>query len=235
MGPGTMIEFIDVSVAYPNDIQALRDINLKIDKGEFAFIIGATGTGKSTLLKLVYKEERPTQGKVIVAGRDVTRLRGGAVARLRRSIGVVFQDFRLLPQKTAWENISFALYVTGASRKEMRARVPEMLELVGLQDRPHAYPRQLSGGEQQRISIARALVHNPPILLADEPTGNLDPDTSWDIIQLLSRINMRGTTIVVASHDQHIVDRMNKRVIALDKGAVSRDEEKGRYYELAKP
>ncbi len=230
-----MIEFRDVSVTYPNDIQALRDINLKIERGEFAFIVGATGTGKSTLLKLVYKEEKPTQGKVIVAGRDVTRLRGGAVARLRRSIGVVFQDFRLLPQKTVAENVAFALYVTGASRKEMRTRVPEMLELVGLQDRPTAYPQQLSGGEQQRVSIARALVHNPPILLADEPTGNLDPETSWDIIQLLSRINMRGTTIVVASHDQHIVDRMGKRVIALDRGTVARDEEKGRYYELAKP
>lgn len=230
-----MIEFIDVSVAYPNDIQALRDINLKIDKGEFAFIVGATGTGKSTLMKLVYREEHPSKGRIVVAGRDVTRMRGGAVARLRRSIGVVFQDFRLLPQKTVAENVSFALYVTGASRKEMRLRVPEMLELVGLQDRPTAYPHQLSGGEQQRVSIARALVHNPPILLADEPTGNLDPDTSWDIIQLLSRINLRGTTIVVASHDQHIVDRMAKRVIALDKGTVARDEEKGRYYEFAKP
>jgi len=230
-----MIEFADVSVTYPDDIQALRDINLKIEKGEFAFIVGPTGTGKSTLLKLVYREETPTKGRVIVGGRDVTKLRGGAVARLRRGIGVVFQDFRLLPQRTAAENVAFALYVTGASGKEMRVRVPEVLDLVGLADRADAYPHQLSGGEQQRVSIARALVHNPPILLADEPTGNLDPDTSWDIIQLLSRINLRGTTIVVASHDQHIVDRMTKRVIALDKGAVARDEEKGKYYELAKP
>lgn len=230
-----MIEFIDISVTYPNDIQALRDINLKIEKGEFAFVVGPTGTGKSTLLKLTYKEETPTEGRVIVAGRDVTKLRGGAVARLRHGIGVVFQDFRLLPQRTAYENVAFALYVTGASRKEMRIRVPEVLDLVGLSDRSDAYPHQLSGGEQQRVSIARALVHNPPILLADEPTGNLDPDTSWDIVQLLSRINMRGTTVVVASHDQHIVDRMNKRVIALDRGMIARDEEKGRYYELAKP
>lgn len=230
-----MIEFIDVSVTYPNDIRAVKDINLKIGRGEFVFIVGATGTGKSTLIKLVYREEHPTQGKVIVDGRDLTRMRGGAVARLRRNIGVVFQDYRLLPQRTAAENVAFALYVTGASRKEIRMRVPEVLELVGLQDRPNAYPHQLSGGEQQRISIARALVHYPPILLADEPTGNLDPDTSWDIIQLLSRINLRGTTVVVSSHDQHIVDRMNKRVIGLDKGTVVRDEEKGRYYELANP
>lgn len=229
-----MIEFRSVSVTYTDDIQALRDVNLRIEKGEFVFIVGPTGTGKSTLLKLIYREETPTQGKVIVNGREVTRLRGSAIPRLRRSIGVVFQDFRLLPQKTAWENVSFALYVTGASRKETRTRVLEVLELVGLLDRADAYPHQLSGGEQQRVSIARALVHNPPILLADEPTGNLDPDTSWDIIQLLARINLRGTTVVVASHDQHIVDRMNKRVIALDNGTITRDEARGRYYELAK-
>jgi len=229
-----MIEFRNVWVSYPNDIQALRDVTLRIEKGEFAFVVGPTGTGKSTLLKLIYREETPTQGKVIVAGQDVTRLKGGRIPRLRRGIGVVFQDFRLLPQKTAWENVAFALYVTGAPRKDIRARVPEVLDLVGLRERADAYPHQLSGGEQQRISIARALVNNPPILLADEPTGNLDPDTSWDIIQLLSRINIRGTTVVVASHDQHIVDRMNKRVIALDRGAVARDEAKGRYYELAK-
>ena len=229
-----MIEFRSVSVAYLNEIQALRDVSLRIEKGEFAFIVGPTGTGKSTILKLIFKEEKPTEGKVIVNGRDVTRLRGGAVSRLRRSIGVVFQDFQLLLQKTAWENVAFALYVTGASRKEIRTRVPEVLDLVGLLDRADAYPHQLSGGEQQRVSIARALVHNPPILLADEPTGNLDPETSWDIVQLLARINLRGTTVVVASHDQHIVDRLNKRVIALDAGAVARDEAKGRYYELAK-
>lgn len=229
-----MIEFRSVSVTYLNEIQALRDVSLRIEKGEFAFIVGPTGTGKSTLLKLIFKEEKPTEGKVIVNGRDVTRLRGGAVSRLRRSIGVVFQDFQLLLQKTAWENVAFALYVTGASRKEIRTRVPEVLDLVGLLDRADAYPHQLSGGEQQRVSIARALVHNPPILLADEPTGNLDPETSWDIVQLLARINLRGTTVVVASHDQHIVDRLNKRVIALDAGTVARDEAKGRYYELAK-
>lgn len=228
-----MIEMKDVSVTYPRGVEALRDVNLTIEKGEFVFVVGQTGTGKSTLLKLIYREEAPTKGQVIVAGRDVGRLKGGAIPRLRRSIGVVFQDFRLLPQKTVWENVAFALYVTGASRKEIRQRVPAVLELVGLGDHGEAYPDQISGGEQQRASIARALVHDPPILLADEPTGNLDPITSWDIVQLLSEINTRGTTVVVASHDQHVVDRLGKRVIALDGGTISRDEARGRYYELA--
>ena len=228
-----MIEFSNVSVTYKPDIRALVDVNLSIEQGEFAFVIGPTGTGKSTLLKLIYKEERPTNGKVTVAGRDVARMRGNTIARLRRSIGVVFQDFRLLPQKTAWENVAFALFVTGAPRRVIQTRVPTVLDLVGLLDRANAYPQQLSGGEQQRVSIARALVHNPPILLADEPTGNLDPDTSWDIIQLLNRINSRGTTILVASHDQHIIDRMNKRVIGLDNGSIARDDLKGKYFEPA--
>lgn len=229
-----MIEFRNVSVTYPKGIEALRDVNLRVNKGDFLFVVGPTGTGKSTLLKLIYREEVPTRGSVIVAGQDVAELRGGQVPRLRRSIGVVFQDFRLLPNKTVWENVSFALYVIGVSRREMGTRVPESLELVGLLDRAHAYPHQLSGGEQQRVSIARALVNNPPMLLADEPTGNLDPDTSWDIIQLLGQVNSGGTTVVVASHDQHIVDRMRKRVVALDSGAIVRDEAKGMYRELAK-
>ncbi|MCL6520628.1 MAG: cell division ATP-binding protein FtsE [Armatimonadetes bacterium] len=229
-----MIEFRNVSVIYPNNIQALRDVSLRIEKGEFVFIVGPTGTGKSTLLKLIYREEVATSGKAIVNGVDVKRLRGNAIARLRRGIGVVFQDFGLLPRKTARENIAFALYVTGAPRKEIKTRVAEVLDLVGLLDRANAYPDQLSGGEQQRIAIARALVNNPPILLADEPTGNLDPETSLEIIRLLERINMRGTTVVVASHDKHIVDHMKKRVIALDKGEIIRDEAKGTYHELAK-
>ena len=229
-----MIEFKDVSVCYQNEIQALRGVDLVIEKGEFVFVVGTTGSGKSTLLRLVYREDKPTSGKVIVEGKDVTRLKGGQIPKLRRSVGVVFQDFRLLPQKTVWENVAFALYVTGASRKEIRERVPEMLELVQLAHRASAYPHQISGGEQQRVSIARALINNPPILLADEPTGNLDPVTSWDITQLLETINDRGTTVVVASHDQTIVDKMHKRVIALDGGTVVRDEAKGRYYELTK-
>jgi len=229
-----MIEFNDISVAYPGGIQALHDLDLRIDDGEFVFIVGPSGTGKSTILKLIYREESPTTGKVLVNGMDVSKLRGGAVPRLRRNIGVVFQDFRLLPQKTAAENVAFALYVTGTPRKIIRNRVAEVLDLVGMLDRANAYPDQLSGGEQQRVSIARALADNPPIFLADEPTGNLDPDTSWDIIQLLNRINAAGTTVVVASHDQNIVDRSEKRVVALDKGTVARDEEQGRYHELAK-
>jgi len=229
-----MIEFRNVSVTYPKGIEALRDVNLRVNKGEFLFVVGPTGTGKSTLLKLIYREEVPTRGSVIVAGQDVAKLRGGRIAKLRRTMGVVFQDFRLLPNKTAWENVSFALYVIGTPRREIRTRAPECLELVGLLDRAHAYPHQLSGGEQQRVSIARALVNNPSMLLADEPTGNLDPDTSWDIIQLLDQVSGRGTTVVVASHDQHIVDRMRKRVVALDNGVVVRDEAKGMYRELAK-
>ena len=229
-----MIDFRSVSVKYPNGINALRDVNLYIDKGEFAFIIGTTGTGKSTLLKLIYKEEVPTLGKVFVAGHDVSRLRGGAIPKLRRDIGVVFQDFRLLPNKTTWQNVAFALYVTGAHKRDISRRVPEVLDLVGLLDRADAYPHQLSGGEQQRICIARAIVNNPPILLADEPTGNLDPSTSWDIIQLLERINIRGTTVLIASHDQHIVDKMRKRVIELESGTVARDEAQGGYHELAR-
>jgi len=230
-----MIELRGVSVVYPGGIQALRDVSLSIEKGEFAFIVGPTGTGKSTLLKLIYRDELPTSGKVFVNGQDVTRLRGNAVARLRRSIGVVFQDFGLLPRKTAWENVAFAAYVIGTPRREIRVRVREVLDLVGLAERANAYPNQLSGGEQQRVAIARAIVNNPPILLADEPTGNLDPATSLDIIRILEKINTRGTTVVVASHDQHIVDHMKKRVIGLDKGEVTRDEARGTYHELAMP
>ncbi|MHB0999638.1 MAG: cell division ATP-binding protein FtsE [Armatimonadota bacterium] len=229
-----MIEFRGVSVSYPNGIKALQDVNLLIEKGEFAFIVGPTGTGKSTLLKLIYREELCSKGKVIVSGHDVTRLKGGAIPKLRRGIGVVFQDFRLLPDKTIWQNIAFALYVTGAHRRDISLRVPEVLDLVGLLDRADAFPHELSGGEQQRVCIARAIVNNPPILLADEPTGNLDPATSWDIIQLLERINIRGTTILVASHDQHIVDRMRKRVIALGDGSIARDEAQGGYHELSR-
>ena len=229
-----MIEYIDTSVVYPNNIQALRNINLQIEKGEFVFVVGPTGSGKSTLLRLVNREERPSRGGVYIAGKDISKLRGGAVARLRRTIGVVFQDYRLLPQKTAAENIAFALFVTGAPRKEIRNRVNEALDLVGLADRANAYPHELSGGEQQRVSVARAIVNNPQILIADEPTGNLDPYTSWEITKILERINIRGTTVIVASHDQHIVDRMQTRVIAIEDGAISRDVKEGTYHEFAK-
>ncbi|MFA6665019.1 MAG: cell division ATP-binding protein FtsE [Armatimonadota bacterium] len=229
-----MIEYRNVSVIYPNCIQALRNINLQIEKGEFVFVVGPTGSGKSTLLRLVNREERPTSGEVCVAGKDLSKMRGGAVPRLRRAIGVVFQDYRLLPQKTAAENIAFALFVTGAPRKEIMSRVIESLDLVGLADRADAYPHELSGGEQQRVSVARAIINNPQILIADEPTGNLDPDTSWEITRTLERINIRGTTVIVASHDQHIVDRMHTRVIAIENGVIKRDVKEGTYHELAK-
>ncbi|HEY3298862.1 MAG TPA: cell division ATP-binding protein FtsE [Armatimonadota bacterium] len=232
-----MIEFRSVSVVYRHgreEIQALQGLDLTIDNGEFVFVIGPVGSGKSTILKLIYREELPTSGTVLVNNQEVSRLRGGAIPRLRRKIGVVFQDYRLLPQKSAYENVAFALYVTGASHKMIRSRVPEVLDLVGMLDRAKALPEQLSGGEQQRVCIARALADNPPILLADEPTGNLDPDTSWDIIQLLERVNAKGTTVMVASHDMHIVDRLNRRVVALDKGTLVRDEQEGRYHELSK-
>ena len=229
-----MIEFRNVSVKYPNGVHALRGVDLKVEQGEFLFVVGSTGTGKSTLLKLIYREEVPTEGSVTVEGQNVNRLRGGRIPRLRRGIGVVFQDFRLLPDKTAWENVAFALYVIGASKKLLRARVAEVLDLVGLLGRSDAYPHQLSGGEQQRIAIARALANKPKVILADEPTGNLDPDTSWEIIQLLDQVNGGGTTMIVASHDQHIVDRLRRRVIRLDNGALVSDEAEGAYHELAR-
>jgi len=224
-----MIAFQDVSVLYPNGVRALTGVSLSVEKGEFAFIVGATGSGKSTLLKLVYREEIPTGGSVTVMGDDVAALRPASIPYLRRKIGIVFQDFRLLPQKTVWENLAFALRVIGTPPREIRRRIPEVLELVSLGHRCDAFPHQLSGGEQQRASMARALVNNPPLLVADEPTGNLDPDTSWEIVQLISRINVRGTTVLVASHDRDIVDKMRKRVIVLDRGCVVRDQEKSAY------
>ncbi|MBM3502013.1 MAG: ATP-binding cassette domain-containing protein, partial [Armatimonadetes bacterium] len=200
-----------------------------IPKGEFVFITGASGSGKSSLLQMVYREREPTEGSVVVAGQDVAAMDRSRVPFLRRQIGVVFQDFRLLPQLDVRENVGFALDVVGASRREKSRKVPIALELVGLTHKMDAFPDELSGGEQQRISIARALVNNPPLLLADEPTGNLDPETSWDIVQLLASIAERGTTVVVATHDKYIVDGMRRRVIALAQGVVIRDDEGGAY------
>jgi len=224
-----MIQFESVSVVYPNATRALTNVDLKIEKGEFVFVVGRTGSGKSTLLKLTYRELEPTQGKVIVAGRDVSQIRRALVPALRRNIGVVFQDFRLLPDKTVKENVGFALDVLGASRREKHRKVPAALELVGISRKADAMPDELSGGEQQRTCIARALVNNPPILLADEPTGNLDPNTSWDIVQLLNEINIKGTTVVVATHDKYIVDGMAKRVVAIADGTIVRDTDRGSY------
>lgn len=225
-----MIRMSGVSVRFPNGVQALKDINLHIQPGEFVSVVGATGSGKSTLVKLIYREERPTTGNVWVQGEDVARLRPRDVPWLRRKIGVVFQDFRLLPQKTGFENVAFALQVTGADRHRIMQRSLEVLRLVGLAERSRMYPDQLSGGEQQRVSIARALVNEPVILLADEPTGNLDPETSWEIIQLLATINQqKGTTVVLATHDKLMVDRLQRRVIELVDGRLVRDEPVGQY------
>lgn len=224
-----MIEFQNVSVVYPNGVQALRDICLNIEKGAFVFLVGATGTGKSTLLKLVYRELLPTEGTVTVCGEDVTRLPRHRVPLLRRRIGVVFQDFRLLPQKTVYENVAYALHVIGTPYREIRRRVCTAVDLVGLGRKADAFPFQLSGGEQQRACIARAIVNNPLILLADEPTGNLDPDMSLEIAQLLNDIHIRGTTVVVASHDTSIVNALRKRVVSLEHGAIVRDQLEGGY------
>lgn len=225
-----MIDFEHVSFTYDNDVEALHDINLHVDKGEFAFIVGPTGEGKTTLLKLIYREEVPTSGRVIVAGTDVGRLSRRRVPHLRRRTGVVFQDFRLLSDQTVSENILFGLEAMGVARREMRSRTQEVLRLVGLGQKVDAFPEELSAGEQQRASIARAIANHPPILLADEPTGNLDPDTSLQIVLLLRDINIRGTTVLVATHDRQIVDTLNKRVIALHRGRVVRDVPRGSYY-----
>lgn len=224
-----MVEFERVTKTYPTGLTALREVTLHIAPREFVFIVGPTGTGKSTLLKLIYREELPTSGRVLVHGRDVTRIPARQIPFLRRQVGVVFEDFRLLPRKTARENVAFALEVTGVPPRDVDDRVQEALDVVGLTARADALPGELSAGEQQRVSIARALVHRPPLLVADEPTGNLDPDTSWDIVQLLSQINLRGTTLMVTTHDKTIVDILRRRVIALGDGAVIRDQPRGLY------
>lgn len=218
-----------VSKTYRSDVLALNDINIRIEKGEFVFVVGASGSGKSTFIKLIMKEIEPTEGKVFVNGRDLVRLRRKQVPILRRSIGVVFQDFRLLKDRTVFENVAFAQRIIGATKHDIRKRVPEVLALVGLSEKIHAYPRELSGGEQQRVALARALVNRPTLLLADEPTGNLDPKNSWEIMELLEQINRNGTTVVVVTHNQEIVNMMKKRVITLHKGVLVSDEKKGGY------
>ena len=224
-----MIQMYQVSKRYPNGALALQNINLYIEKGEFVFLVGPSGAGKSTFMKLIIRRELPTSGQIIVGGRNVTRLRPWEIPRLRRSVGIVFQDFLLLPNKTAYENVAFALEVTEASPREIKRRVPAALELVGLKHKLSSLPHQLSGGEQQRVSLARSIVNNPLILLADEPTGNLDPDTSWEIMDLLCEINKRGTTVIMTTHNSNIVDRMKKRVIALENGIIVRDDQRGAY------
>jgi cell division transport system ATP-binding protein len=225
-----VIRFDNVSKLYPNQNNAaLHDLSLEVEKGEFVFLVGPSGSGKSTFLRLVLKEERPTSGRIRVAGKDLHRLSNWKVPQLRRRIGTVFQDFRLLPNKTVFENIAFALQVIGKSRRQINRDVPAVIELVGLGGKENRLPDQLSGGEQQRVGVARAFVNRPLILLADEPTGNLDPATSVGIMKLLDRINRTGTTVVMATHDQSIVDQMRKRVIELDHGHMVRDQSRGVY------
>ncbi|PZN12571.1 MAG: cell division ATP-binding protein FtsE [Bacillota bacterium] len=224
-----MIEFINVSKVYANGVTALRDVSLHIGRGEFVFLVGPSGAGKSTLVRLIYREEVATRGIVLVDGLNLGRLRRRDVPFLRRQMGVVFQDFKLLPNRTAYENVAFAMFVTGHTRRQIRRRVPEVLELVGLAHKADALPSELSGGEQQRVAVARAVVNYPKILLADEPTGNLDPETAWGIMELLVEINRRGTTVVVATHAQSIVNALRRRVIRLEGGRVIGDEPQGVY------
>jgi cell division transport system ATP-binding protein len=225
-----VITLDQVTKTYPKSRRpALDDVNVNVEKGEFVFFIGPSGSGKSTFIRLLLKEDTPTSGKVLVAGKDVATIRPWKVPQLRRSVGCVFQDFRLLPNKTAAENVAFALEVIGKTRSVIRRVVPEVLSLVGLEGKENRYPHELSGGEQQRVAVARAFVNRPLVLLADEPTGNLDPDTSIEIMRLLDRINRTGTTVVMATHDSNIVNQMRRRVVELDRGRVIRDQARGVY------
>ncbi|PKQ20941.1 MAG: cell division ATP-binding protein FtsE [Actinobacteria bacterium HGW-Actinobacteria-6] len=224
-----MISMRNVSKTYGADKPALYDVNVEIEQGEFVFLVGHSGSGKSTFIRLMQRELLPSEGTIVVAGQDLTKMKNWKVPYLRRNIGCVFQDFKLLPNKTTYENVAFALEVIGRSKHVIRTQVPEVLRLVGLEEKINSYPDELSGGEQQRVSIARAFVNRPPLLLADEPTGNLDPATSLGIMSLFSRINKTGTTVLVATHDREMVDSMRKRVIALENGRVIRDQDRGVY------
>jgi len=224
-----LIKVQNATVTYDNGVKGINEVSLEIHKGEFVFVIGSSGSGKSTLIKMFLKEIEPSEGQVIVNDVNVNKLKNRKLPYFRRGMGVVFQDFRLLPGKTVYENVAFAMQVTEKSRREIRRNVPAVLALVGLQRKAKAYPNQLSGGEQQRCALARAIVNKPPLLLADEPTGNLDPDTQWEIMDLLEDINKTGTTIVMATHARDIVDGMQKRVITLKRGRLTRDTERGGY------
>ncbi|MBQ4087195.1 MAG: cell division ATP-binding protein FtsE [Clostridia bacterium] len=224
-----MILLSNVSKVYPNGSTALDDVSFFIERGEFVFIVGPSGSGKSTLIKLLMHEETATEGEVIINNDNVANLKRREIPYLRRSMGVVFQDFRLLPQKTVFENVAFAMDIIGASRKEIRKQVPAVLSLVGLSHKAKSYPDELSGGEQQRVALARALVNNPAFLIADEPTGNLNPKAAMEIMELLDDINKRGTTVIMATHAKDIVDKMKKRVIAIEDGKIVRDETRGGY------
>lgn len=225
----TMIHLDNVSKIYSSESVGVRNVSLRIKPGEFVSVVGQSGTGKTTLIKLLIAEERPTKGLISVGGWDITRIRSREVSLLRRQIGVVFQDFKLLPRKTVFENIAFALEVCGASPRRIRETVPHILRIVGLEDKAHRYPRQISGGEQQRVVIARALAHRPKILVADEPTGNLDAMNTRDIVDLLLKINEFGTTVLLVTHNREVVNSLRRRVVTLDRGTIVNDQEVGKY------
>jgi len=228
-----MIEMYDVWKTYPNGVYALKGINVKINKGEFVYVVGPSGAGKSTFIKLMYREIKPTKGQIFLNGNNVERLKERKIPNVRRNIGVIFQDYRLLPNLTIYENVAFAMEVTEAPKKQIKKRVPEVLEMVGLKNKMKSFPNQLSGGEQQRAAIARALTNNPGIIIADEPTGNLDLETSWGIMKLFDDINFKGTTIIMATHNRDIVNSMKRRVIVIQNGHIARDDLQGGYsYEV---
>lgn len=224
-----MIELKNVTKIYENNVFALSNINLEIDRGEFVFLVGPSGSGKSTFIKLLLKEIEATTGRIVVNDGEIGKIKRSEVPYYRRKIGMVFQDFRLIPTLNVYENVAFAMRVVEASRKEIRKKVPMVLSMVGLSKKYKCFPNELSGGEQQRVALARAIVNNPAVLIADEPTGNLDPETSLEIMKIFNDINHAGTTIIMATHDKGIVDTMKKRVIAIEKGVIVRDEQKGRY------
>lgn len=223
------IKFRNVEKTYKNGVNAVYDMNLDIKKGEFVFVIGASGSGKSTLIKMLYREERPSHGEIYVGGVNVAKVKNNKVYKLRRKIGIVFQDYKLLPKLTVYENVAFALEIYGLPTNEVKRKVLKALDLVGLKSRTKSYPDQLSGGEQQRVAIARAIVNSPKLLICDEPTGNLDPDTSLEVMKVIEKINDLGTTVVMATHDREMVNKMKKRVILLDNGKLVKDYEKGSY------
>jgi cell division transport system ATP-binding protein len=224
-----MIEMSEVYKTYPNGVLAINGLDIMINQGEFVYVVGPSGAGKSTFIKMMYREEKPSSGKIIINGVDLSKLKESKVPMLRRSIGVVFQDFKLLPKLTVFENVAFALEVIGENQRHIKKRVLDVLDLVQLKHKARFFPNELSGGEQQRVSIARSIVNNPAVMIADEPTGNLDPDTSWEIMHLFEEINNRGTTIVMATHNKEIVNTLKKRVIAVEDGKIVRDEARGEY------
>ena len=228
-----LIVIKDLEKKYKTGVTAIYDFDLKVKKGDFIFVIGASGSGKSTLIKMLYREEKPTNGSIMLGGVNVAKLKNRKVYKIRRKIGIVFQDFKLLPKLTVYENVAFALEILGLPAKEIREKTLASLEEVGLKNKAKNYPDELSGGEQQRVAIARAIVNNPKLLLCDEPTGNLDPDTSWEVMKVLEKINNNGTTIMMATHDKEMVNRMKKRVLVIDGGRLKKDYEKGKYSDEA--